>query len=120
MAKRVDNDSTMEVSSSQLEPGRPRPPKGADKNDVSMWIGNVVGADAFTARPTAPKQGRGWLVVVLLVLLVAAGGGAAYYFFLRPSKPPPASPAAAPVPMLPADAQASPMAADAGAAMPMD
>src|SRR4051794_31867273 len=89
MAKRVDNDSTMEVSSSQLEPGRPKPPKGADKNDVSMWIGNVVGADAFAARPTAPKGSRVGLVVVLLLVIVAAGGGAAYYFFLRPSKPAP-------------------------------
>ena len=86
MAKRLDNDSTMEVSSSQLVgdgKNRPAPHRqpGQDKNDVSMWIGGVVGADAF-AGTAKPKKGRGLLIALLVVAVLAAGSAAVYFLIL--------------------------------------
>jgi hypothetical protein len=46
MAKRVDNDSTMELSTSQLVPDQP-------DNDASVWGQVVVSPDQFS--PQAPK-----------------------------------------------------------------
>lgn len=88
MAKRRDkNDSTMDISASQLVPGnRPPVPKqpGVNKNDVSMWIGGVVGADDFAGTKKPASRSRTPLVIGLVVLLAAAGGGA-YYMFGRAS-----------------------------------
>jgi hypothetical protein len=46
MAKRVDNDSTQELSTSQLVPDQP-------DHDASVWGQVVVSPDQFT--PQAPK-----------------------------------------------------------------
>lgn len=130
MAKRLDNDSTMEVSSSQLVgdgKNRPAPHRqpGQDKNDVSMWIGGVVGADAFAGTPK-PKQGRG-LIVALVLLIVAAGAGAIYFLVLKPGgKPSPSAgstpgSAAAPLPAAPTmDAQPTVVPAATHDAAPAD
>jgi hypothetical protein len=125
MAKRVDHDSTMEVSSSQLVPGevkRPVPHQapGVSKNDVSMWIGGVVGADEFAGTKKQKSSGRG-LRVVLLLLLVAAIAGAAGYFLLwrddttAPSAAP--SPTAPTATALPGQAPADAMVASDAAAL---
>jgi hypothetical protein len=103
----------MEVSSSQLVPGevkRPAPhqPPGVAKNDVSMWIGNVVGADDF-ARPTKPSSGRGLRVVLVLLLVVVAGGAAGYYLFWKDKT----TPSAAPSPATPPQTPPAPMPAEA-------
>ena len=103
MPKRVDkNDSTMDISASQLVPsGTKRPPvphqPGVDKNDVSMWIGGVVGADDFAgAKKGAPKPRRALPIVLGLVLLAAAGAGAYYFLFARSTESPSNTPAALP------------------------
>jgi hypothetical protein len=98
MAKSRDkNDSTMDISASQLvsgnRPPAPRPP-GVDKNDVSMWIGGVVGADDFAGTKKRASKSRLPLAIGLAALLAAAGGGA-YYMFGRPSS---SAPIAAPAP----------------------
>jgi hypothetical protein len=93
MAKRVDHDSTMEVSSSQLVPDakkRPQPHRapGVDKNDVSMWIGNVVGADDFAGgKKPKPKRIVWGRVIFAVVLLVGLIGAAVYFLLLRKSAP---------------------------------
>jgi hypothetical protein len=120
MAKRVDHDSTMEVSSSQLVPGevkRPAPHQapGVSKNDVSMWIGGVVGADAFAGTPKKPATRRGLRVVLLVLLVAAIAGAAGYYFFGRGEDPKPSA-----APSTPLDAAAV-LPMDAGAvATPVD
>jgi hypothetical protein len=98
MAKSRDkNDSTMDISASQLvsgnRPPAPQPP-GVNKNDVSMWIGGVVGADDFAGTKKRASKSRLPLAIGLAALLAAAGGGA-YYMFGRPSSP---APVAAPAP----------------------
>jgi len=73
MGKRVDNDSTMELSTSQLVPDSPR-------GDASVWKQVVVGTDQFTPAP-APSSGRRWgLILVGLVLLAAAAVAAGYFW----------------------------------------
>lgn len=88
MANRRDkNDSTMDISASQLVPGnRPPAPKspGVNKNDVSMWIGGVVGADDFAGAKKRASKSRAPLVIGLVALLAAAGG-VGYYMFGRTS-----------------------------------
>lgn len=49
MAKRVDNDSTMELSTSQLVPDKP-------DHDASVWGQVVVDADQFAPKPAAPGK----------------------------------------------------------------
>jgi cytoskeletal protein RodZ len=92
MAKRVDHDSTMEVSSSQLVPDakkRPQPHRapGVDKNDVSMWIGGVVGAEEFAGKKPKPKRIVWGRVIAAVLLLVGLIGAAAYFLFFRSNAP---------------------------------
>jgi hypothetical protein len=82
MAKRLDNDATMEVSTSQLvvdppalKPNAPKLPPPS-KNDASMWAYRVVGTDDFAPAPAAPARTRRWLIVLLV--LAAFGAGAFY------------------------------------------
>ena len=96
MANRRDkNDSTMDISASQLVPEK-RPPApqtpAVNKNDVSMWIGGVVGADEFSGSKKRVTKSRAPLAIGVVALLAAAGGGA-YYMFRRPSS---STPVAAP------------------------
>ncbi len=49
MAKRVDNDSTMELSTSQLVPDKP-------DHDASVWGQVVVSPEQFA--PKAPKASK--------------------------------------------------------------
>ncbi len=52
MAKRVDNDSTMELSTSQLVPDKP-------DHDASVWGQVVVSPEQFTPKaPKAPKTAK--------------------------------------------------------------
>jgi hypothetical protein len=106
MAKRGDkNDSTMDISASQLVSGhRPQPP-GVNKNDVSMWIGGVVGADEFSGSKKRVKKSRAPLAIGRVALLAAAGGGAYYMFGRQSSTTPVANSApidAQPTPQVPA------------------
>ena len=96
MAKRPDkHDATMEVSSSQLVPSKPkrpppRPPVGA-QNDMSMWAGAVVGGDQFTPAPVPPKASGGggrWILAIVALLALAGGGYALYRFVLVPDPAP--------------------------------
>jgi hypothetical protein len=90
MAKRRDNDSTMDISASQLVPeNRPPVPKqpGVNKNDVSMWIGGVVGADDFAGARSKPKKSRAPLLIGGLLVFAAAAGGAYYMFGSTSSSP---------------------------------
>ena len=138
MAKSRDkNDSTMDISASQLVPGnRPPVPKqpGVNKNDVSMWIGGVVGADDFAGAKKPASRSRAPLAIGLVVLLAAAAGGGAYYMFGRASSATaitPVSDSATATPVAPGSASevpaavpadpayAGPEAADAGAAAPV-
>lgn len=116
MAKRHDkNDSTMDISVSQLVPEkRPQPPV-VNKNDVSMWIGGVVGADEFAGTKKKSKT-RAPLVLALIVLLAAAAGGA-YYMFNSGSSTPVAAPSPA---RTPPDAAPAGSAEPAIATMPVD
>jgi hypothetical protein len=98
MAKSHDkNDSTMDISASQLVSGnRPPAPQqpGVNKNDVSMWIGGVVGADDFAGtNKKRTSKSRAPLAIGLVALLAAAGGGAYYMFGRSSSTAPVASPA---------------------------
>ena len=115
MAKRPDkHDATMEVSSSQLVPGAPkppprRPPVGA-QNDMSMWAGSVVGGDQFTPAPIPAKSGgSGRWILALVAILALAGGGYALYRFVLVGDPAPKT--AAPAVDSPVDAM--PLIADA-------
>ena len=74
MAKRVDHDSTMEMSTSQLVPDAPR-------EDASVWKQVVVGTEQF-APTAAPTRGPRWGVVVAVLAVLAALGGAAIYYWL--------------------------------------
>lgn len=135
MAKRRDkNDSTMDISASQLVPGK-RPPvpqnPGVNKNDVSMWIGGVVGADDFAGTKKTATKSRAPLLIGLVVLLAALAGGA-YYMFGRSSSSSATAPAAGPavvdagssdqptaVAPVPVDAAAELAPMDAGADAPV-
>ena len=72
MAKRVDHDSTMEMSTSQLVPDSPRA-------DASVWKQVVVGTDQFAPTPERTTARRWAMVVGLLVL---AAGAATIYLWL--------------------------------------
>lgn len=93
MAKRVDNDSTMELSTSQLVPDQP-------DHDASVWGQVVVSPDQFA--PQAPKatnaaprppelppapsvaaQNRVALWIFLGFLAVAAIGGTLVVLFAK-------------------------------------
>lgn len=130
MAKRHDkNDSTMDISASQLVPEkRPQPPV-VNKNDVSMWIGGVVGADEFAGKKKSASKSRAPVVIGAVALLGALGGGA-YYMFGRTSSSPArvaapaitidAAPAEPPAPIatMPVDAGAEAAPSDAAVAAP--
>jgi hypothetical protein len=126
MGKRVDHDSTMEVSGSQLVPGPQRPQvphqPGVSKHDASMWIGGVVGADDFALARKAPKRGRRALIIGASAALAVAGvvGGYLWYTTNATSStsaaPPSPTTAAAPAKpavaaVAPADAALAPLAA---------
>ena len=84
MAKRVDNDSTMELSTSQLVPDQP-------DHDASVWGQVVISPDQFAPQPpkakaavrppelaptpSAPAHNRAALWIFLGFLAVAAIGG---------------------------------------------
>lgn len=72
MGKRVDHDSTMEMSTSQLVPDVP-------KHDQSVWKQTVVGTDQF-APTTATGGGRRIALLLGFLVLVAAAAAGAYYF----------------------------------------
>ncbi|MGE0401055.1 MAG: hypothetical protein AB7T06_30375 [Kofleriaceae bacterium] len=90
MAKRVDNDSTMELSTSQLVPDKP-------DHDASVWGQVVVSPDQFS--PQAPKpskaarlpdaapapapSSRAALWIFLGFILVAAIGGALVVIYAK-------------------------------------
>ena len=71
MGKRVDHDSTMEMSTSQLVPDVPR-------HDQSVWKQTVVGTDQFAPAPAAGGGRRVVLLVCFLVLAAAAAIGVFY------------------------------------------
>jgi hypothetical protein len=71
MGKRVDHDSTMEMSTSQLVPDVP-------KHDQSVWKQTVVGTDQFAPDRTAGGGRRIALLLGFLALAAAAAAGAYY------------------------------------------
>jgi hypothetical protein len=75
MAKRPDNDSTMELSTSQLVPDQP-------DNDASVWGQVVVSPDQFS--PQAPKPTKATKVspVEAPAPVVEAKSNAAIWIFL--------------------------------------
>lgn len=76
MAKRPDNDSTMELSTSQLVPDQP-------DNDASVWGQVVVSPDQFA--PQAPKASKPAKVAPVEAAPVRAAEGkssAALWIFL--------------------------------------
>jgi hypothetical protein len=76
MAKRVDNDSTQELSTSQLVPDQP-------DHDASVWGQVVVSPDQFT--PQAPKASKPAKVAPVEVAPVApapTSNRAALWIFL--------------------------------------
>jgi len=73
MGKRVDNDSTMEMSTSQLVPDVP-------KHDQSVWAQTVVGTDQFAPTKPRPSSSRTALWVVIAILLLATAAGAVAIF----------------------------------------
>lgn len=71
MAKRVDNDSTMELSTSQLVPDKP-------DNDASVWGQIVVSPEQFTPKlPPAPAATKShaalWIFLGFLAVAAVAG-----------------------------------------------
>src|SRR5689334_25055852 len=93
MAKRPDNDSTMDVSMSQLVPDaqpRGRPPKAPiNPNDMSVWKQVVVGSADFAPPPKA-RSGRGRKLAIggAVFAVAAAGGGVVAWRQLASDKPP--------------------------------
>jgi hypothetical protein len=73
MAKRVDNDSTMELSTSQLVPDQP-------DNDASVWGQVVVSPEQFT--PQAPKASKPAKLADVVAPAVPASNRAALWIFL--------------------------------------
>lgn len=67
MGKRVDNDSTMEMSTSQLVPDRV-------DHDASMWGKTVVGSDQFVPAPVKRDRTALWIAIgfVLFTAIAAA------------------------------------------------
>ena len=102
MAKRPPKqDSTMEISTSQLVPDSPPARREVGpQNDRSQWKQVVVGTDDF-APPTPQKSRLGrWLILGAVVVLVAVGGYVLYRSSLDDEAPvtsapePPAKPSA--------------------------
>lgn len=102
MAKRPERgqDSTQELSGSQLVPDAPlpaapkRPPARpiGPQNDVSMWKQVVVGTDQFAPAPQGgSSRARRGLVIGLVAVTAIAGGGYALYAMSGGDSPPPAS-----------------------------
>jgi hypothetical protein len=111
MGKRVDNDATQDVSTSQLVPDA-KPPgyPSVPKNDASMWMQSPVSADDFMGaakkpkakkNPASPDAGARRLVIGLIVVFFVAtvGLGGYWAFFNREApKQAPAIPAATTLP----------------------
>ena len=80
MAKRVDNDSTMELSTSQLVPDKP-------DHDASVWGQVVVSSEQFTPTVPAPaakaRGSRAALWIFLGFLAMAAVAGALIVVYAR-------------------------------------
>ncbi|MGE5182508.1 MAG: hypothetical protein ACM31C_10620 [Acidobacteriota bacterium] len=126
MAKPPDkHDTTMPLSESQVVAVTQKPPDHAiPKNDRSVWLGRVVGADEFAPQP-AKRSPRRWLVIGALGIVAGGAGIAGYEAFSSSgsgsasmtagSAAPQAVPPPAPAP-LPADAPAPADAPPADAA----
>ncbi len=65
MGKRVDNDSTMEMSTSQLVPDRV-------DHDASVWGKAVVGTDQFTRAPVKRDRRPLWIALGFVVFTAVA------------------------------------------------
>lgn len=68
MGKRVDNDSTMEMSTSQLVPDRV-------DHDASVWGKSVVGTDQFAP---AKRDRRALWIAIGFVVFTAVAATAIY------------------------------------------
>jgi hypothetical protein len=92
MAKPTDtNDKTQMLSESQVVSVSPNPPPtppsaGTDKNDRSVWMGLVVGADEFAPPPKRRSKRPLWIAAGL----VGAGalGAGVYTLYPRGSTAP--------------------------------
>lgn len=81
MVKRVhQNDSTMDISASQLVPDPPRRPAPPPNlgNDASVWKQVVVGTDDF-APPAPAKRSRRTPLLIAVALAIVGGGAYAGY-----------------------------------------
>jgi hypothetical protein len=67
MGKRVDNDSTMELSTSQLVPDRP-------DHDASVWGQSVVGTEQFAPAPVKRDRRALWIALAFIVFTGVAAG----------------------------------------------
>ena len=65
MGKRVDNDSTMEMSTSQLVPDRV-------DHDASVWGKAVVGTDQFAPDPVQRDRRPLWIALGFVVFAAVA------------------------------------------------
>jgi hypothetical protein len=65
MGKRVDNDSTMEMSTSQLVPDRV-------DHDASVWGKSVVGTDQFAPAPVKRDRRALWIALGFVVFTAVA------------------------------------------------
>jgi hypothetical protein len=65
MGKRVDNDSTMEMSTSQLVPDRV-------DHDASVWGKAVVGTDQFAPAPVKRDRRALWIAIAFVVFTALA------------------------------------------------
>ncbi|MGE0549930.1 MAG: hypothetical protein AB7O24_01195 [Kofleriaceae bacterium] len=130
MAKRIhQNDSTMEVSTSQLvadPPKTPGPRRSVPPNDASVWMQSVVSGDEFAPAPAKAKpRVRGLVVFGVLAAAALVGGGIALWRSgAKPAKPAtitpalerepvatPSAPPDAPVAPTPAPSEPAPAAA---------
>ena len=75
MGKRADHDSTMELSTSQLVPDKPKV-----NHDASMWAGKTVGSEQFAPAPK-PKSNKTALVIVILFVLFIGGAAAGIFLW---------------------------------------
>lgn len=67
MGKRVDNDSTMEMSTSQLVPDKV-------DHDASVWGKAVVGSDQFAPAPVKRDRTALWIAIAFVVFTALAAG----------------------------------------------
>lgn len=65
MGKRVDNDSTMEMSTSQLVPERV-------DHDASVWGQKIVGTEQFAPAPVKRDRKAMWVALVFIVFTAVA------------------------------------------------